>query len=130
MDKIESLIENAKTARSNSYSPYSNFQVGAAILTEDDLIYTGCNVENSSYSATICAERSALSAAINSGYIGFKGIAVVTNLEEPAPPCGVCLQVLYEFANEKFVVILANLEGKIIKKQIKDFLPYGFKFTR
>uniref|UniRef100_A0A1I7WM29 Cytidine deaminase n=1 Tax=Heterorhabditis bacteriophora TaxID=37862 RepID=A0A1I7WM29_HETBA len=97
----EELLSKAKEAMKNAYCPYSNFPVGAAVLTDDDTIVVGANHENASYGGTICAERSAMTSALTRGYRKFKAIAIVTELERPAAPCGLCRQFLVEFGNYK-----------------------------
>src|SRR5689334_2452679 len=94
------LIELATKARQKSHSPYSKFAVGAALLTRSGDVFTGCNVENKSFRLTMCAEQSAVAAAVNAGQREFVRIAVVTGLEKPAPPCGACRQTLAEFSKE------------------------------
>ncbi len=123
---MDELITEAKTAREKAYAPYSNFKVGAAVLTIDGKIFTGCNVENSSYGLSICAERSAISNAISSGYKKFTKIAVVTNSEPPASPCGACRQVIFEFGDD-IEVIMANLKGDTKIMKISELLKDGFK---
>ena len=120
------LIEMAKKARENAYAPYSKFKVGAAILTEDENVYTGVNVENASYGLTVCAERVALFKAVSDGKKSFKAIAVVADTEKPIPPCGACRQVLSEFGDME--VIMANLKGDFKVARLKDLLPESFKF--
>jgi cytidine deaminase len=121
---VDDLIESATKARANSYSPYSGFAVGAAVLTRNGRIFTGCNVENASYGLTICAERNAVAAAVASGERDLLAVAVVTDCSPPASPCGACRQVLAEFGNVK--VILANLLGERVITQIEELLPLGF----
>lgn len=128
------LIKSAMEARKNSYSPYSNFQVGAALLTEDNKIYQGCNIENVAYTPTNCAERTAFFKAIFAGERKFKAIAIVGGKEnrkktelDYCVPCGVCRQVMAEFCNdEDFEVIVAKntQEYKVFK--LKELLPYSF----
>ncbi len=120
------LIEKAKEAKENSYSPYSKFRVGAALLTEDNQIFLGCNIENSSYGATICAERTAISKAVSSSVRDFKKIAIVSDLDDLTYPCGICLQVMSEFMpNGK--IILQDKNKKIHSYNVSDFLPNCFK---
>src|SRR5438045_9242771 len=105
------LIEAATTARRSAYSPYSQFFVGAALITKTGKIYAGCNVENVSLGLTICAERSAIATAIAQGSKDFVAIAVVTAGKKPAMPCGACRQVLAEF-NPSIKVLAATIDGK------------------
>ena len=120
----EKLIEMAKRARENAYAPYSNFKVGAALLTEDGEIFTGANVENASYGLSICAERVAVFKAVSEGKRKFKAIAVVTDTEKPTPPCGACRQVLAEFGDIE--VIMANLKGDVKVMKLSELLPEAF----
>ncbi len=121
----EELIEIARKARENAYAPYSNFKVGAALLTKSGKVVTGCNVENSSYGASMCAERVAVFKAISEGEKEFAEIAVITDAEEPAMPCGMCRQVLAEFS-PRIKVYAANLRGKVIETTLDKLLPYAF----
>lgn len=123
------LIGLALGARNNSYSPYSGFKVGAALLCSSGKVYTGCNVENAAYPACICAERAAAAAAVSAGEREFSAIAVVgakeVEISDFCPPCGECRQVLGEFAGEGFKILLFN--GKEIKMLAMDeILPFGF----
>ena len=118
------LMEIAKKAFKNSYSPYSNFKVGAALLTKDGNLYTGCNIENASYGATICAERTAIFKAVSEGERTFEKIAVAAIDGTTAFPCGICLQVMNEFMPD-VKVILEN-DGEIITYPLKELLPHGF----
>ena len=125
------LMEAAFAARKNAYAPYSHFQVGAALLAEDGTVYTGCNIENSSYGATLCAERAAFAQAVGQGARRFRALAVAGGPEGGAtvetPPCGICRQVLAEFNPELTMeVILVNQEGKTLELTLKDLLPYSF----
>jgi len=118
----QDLIEAAKIARRSAYAPYSNFTVGAALLTKDGKIFTGCNVENISLGLTICAERSAVAAAVNAGKMDFVAIAVVTNSKKPAVPCGACRQVLAEFS-PSMRVLAATGDGLLEQFELSDLLP-------
>ena len=121
----DKLIEMAKEARKNAYAPYSNFKVGAALLTKSGRVFTGCNVENSSFGASMCAERVAVFKAVNEGEREFQAIAVVTDTKEPAMPCGLCRQVLSEFSLD-IKIYAANLDGDVRETTLKDLLPYAF----
>jgi len=122
------LIEAAEQARKNAYAPYSgNFKVGAAVLTEDGSIFNGCNVENSSFGATICAERVAVFKAVCEGHRKIRAVAVVVESPHPIPPCGVCLQVISEFGADADV-IMANTAGEVTVSNMKQLLPLIFRF--
>ena len=122
---IEELFNKAVEAAGNSYSKYSHFRVGAALRTCDGKIYTGCNIENSSYSLTICAERTAIFKAISEGERDFSAIAVAGSSGEdfsnPCTPCGACLQVLAEFCDDDFVIILSDGAHKMCEFLSKRF---------
>jgi cytidine deaminase len=122
---MKKLIQAAEEARTKAYAPYSGFKVGAAILGDDDLIYTGANIENASYGLAICAERVALFKAVSSGIRCFKALAVIADLDNPVSPCGACRQVLVEFAPE-MTVYLANTKGKIVETTVAKLLPHAF----
>lgn len=120
----DKLITLARQARQRAYAPYSHYQVGAALLAEDGAIFTGCNVENTSYGATICAERTAVVKAVSEGALRFTAIAIVT--PNGVSPCGICRQVLYEFGPE-MTVIMADAEGHVRHEMaLRDLLPLGF----
>lgn len=126
----KTLIEYAKRAMKKSYSPYSGFSVGAALLTSDGKIYSGCNIENASFTPTVCAERTAFFNAVSNGEKNFSAIAVVGGkigeITEYCPPCGVCRQVMREFCSDDFEIIL--FDGKSVKKfRLEDILPFSFK---
>lgn len=126
------LIDAAIAVARNAYAPYSNFHVGAALLTTGGEIITGCNVENASYGLTICAERNALFAAVARGVTSFRAVAIVADGEVMPFPCGACRQVLNEFcAPETPVYIAAIREPEMIKTlSMAELLPYSFKFER
>lgn len=107
----EPLFQAAKEARERAYAPYSDFRVGAALLTEDGSVVTGCNVENRSFGLTICAERNAVVHAVAAGHRRFRAIAVVTAVSPPAPPCGMCRETLAEFSAD-LPILLGNVEGE------------------
>lgn len=119
------LLAAAKQVREKAYAPYSHFKVGAAILTSDRRIITGCNVENASYGLSVCAERVAVFNAVLQGVTSFEVMAIVADLEEPVPPCGACRQILIEFSRE-MIVIMANLKGRIKYSTVAELLPYAF----
>lgn len=121
----DKLIRAARAAREHAYAPYSGYKVGAALLGKSGKIYTGCNVENASYGATICAERSAAVKAISEGETAFDALAVVTESDPPGSPCGICRQFLAEFGTD-FKLILANLDGKQLEFDFKLYFPQAF----
>ena len=124
------LIKAAILAAQNSYSPYSNFKVGAALLTDDDKVYLGCNIENAAYGPSNCAERTAIFKAVSEGHKKFKAIAIVGghngDFENYATPCGICRQVMSEFCDKDFKIIVGNknLEYKVYT--LGELLPHSF----
>ncbi len=126
-DENKMLINAAKDAMERSYSPYSEFKVGAALLADDGKIYKGCNIENSSYGATICAERTAIFKAVSEGARGIIKIAIVSSSGEHTFPCGICRQVLVEFAREDTVVLLEGSGGTTVEEYaLSELIPYAF----
>lgn len=129
MTDIE-LINKAKSAAENSYSPYSGFSVGAALLTKEGTVYLGCNIENAAFGPTNCAERTAFFKAVSDGERNFKKIAIVggkgSNFSDFCPPCGVCRQVMAEFCSEDFIVLLGNDSGDIKTFTLGELLPFSF----
>jgi len=123
------LISEAEKARKNAYAPYSKFSVGAALLSRSGKVYTGANLENSSFGQTVCAERLALYKAVSAGEKDFKKIAIVAPGAKPVTPCGICRQALFEFSPE-LEVICSNLKGQVKKYTLKQLLPYPFKYER
>lgn len=123
-ETVELLIEKAKKERNFAYAPYSNFKVGAALLTKSGKIYTGCNIENASYGATVCAERIAMFKAVSEGEKDFEAIAVYVETKELAFPCALCRQVMYEFS-PNMKVISAN-KDKYEIKNLSELFPYPF----
>jgi cytidine deaminase len=128
---METLIRKAMEARKHAYAPYSHFQVGACLQGKNGEIYTGCNVENSSYSATNCAERTAIFHAVSQGTREFQRIIIVGGKEngnlEICPPCGVCRQVMSEFCDaETFEIVLATSPEKYETYLLKELLPLQF----
>ena len=121
------LIKIALDYRSRAYIPYSNFNVGAAVLCESGKIYGGCNIENASFGATNCAERTAIFKAVSEGESKIKAIAIVGSLSEITYPCGICRQVISEFGDEDVKVILAKSEEDYIVKDMSEILPGAFK---
>ncbi len=123
---MEKLINAAFEAKKKAYAPYSHFHVGAALLTKDGKIYQGANIENSSYSLTVCAERTAVFSAVLSGERKFKSIAITSDSKDLTPPCGACRQVLMELCGEDLEVILVNAERETKTFKLKELLPYSF----
>ena len=122
---INELINKAKNAREHSYSPYSRFKVGAALKTKNGMVFTGCNIENSSYGLSICAEREAIFKAISAGERDLDTIAIVTDSNKLITPCGACRQVMWEFSKD-MTVIVANLKGEKKEFKIKELLAHPF----
>lgn len=122
----EELISRAYEAMEKAYSPYSGFKVGAAILTENGNVYTGCNVENASYGATICAERCAALKAVSEGQVVFKQIAIVSSSREFTYPCGICRQFLAEFFADDGIIILHDDTKGFQKLLFFDEIPHTF----
>ncbi|MCI6430867.1 MAG: cytidine deaminase [Lachnospiraceae bacterium] len=132
----QTLLEMAYQARKYAYTPYSHFQVGAALLTKSGKVYTGCNIENASFGATNCAERTAFFKAVSEGEKSFSMIAVVGGKEgepnrersgQPCPPCGICRQVMMEFCNpQEFRILLEDGEGGWKSCTLNEILPLGF----
>jgi cytidine deaminase len=117
------LIASATAAREPAYAPYSNFKVGAALMSKSGHVYTGCNVENAAYGPTTCAERTAVVKAVSEGEREFEAIAVVS--ENGVSPCGICRQVMMEFAPD-MTVIIADTQGNTRVTTVRDLLPDGF----
>lgn len=130
-EQIQSLIRAAFSARRFAYTPYSHFQVGAALLAKSGKVYTGCNIENAGYTPTNCAERTALFKAVSEGERQFSAIAIVGSTQGTVNtlvtgPCGVCRQALYEFGGPELTVIMAKTEEDYIVTTLGELLPYGF----
>lgn len=125
--ELQKLIQAAIEMRKQSYSPYSNFAVGAAVLSNDGYIYGGCNIENASYGLTNCAERTAIFNAVSDGKRNISAIAVVADTDRPCSPCGACRQVIGEFKIP--CIIMANLKGEYKKVTLEELLPFSFSNT-
>jgi len=125
-EKMTELVNLARIARNRAYAPYSNFKVGAAILTSNGNVFTGVNVENVSFGLTICAERSAAVAAVTAGELDWLGIAVVASSENPTTPCGACRQFLAEF-NPLLSVTVANPQTVFFTISLLELLPSPFE---
>lgn len=127
MNKVlKSLIEQAKAAAEHAYCPYSGFRVGAALLTSSGRVFSGCNVENSSYGLTICAERTALACAVAAGEKRFAMMVVYTPTERFTPPCGACRQVMAEFARN-LRIVMVNQSGRMSRTTLRQLLPAAFR---
>jgi cytidine deaminase len=122
--QIDGLVTAATEVRKRAYAPYSSYLVGAAVLATDGRVFTGCNLENASYGLSVCAERHAVAAAVAAGCRDLAGVAVVTQSDPPAAPCGACRQVLAEFGD--FPVILAGLDGRRESTTVRALLPRAF----
>ncbi|MBM4762330.1 cytidine deaminase [Bacillus sp. B15-48] len=120
------LVNEAKKAREKAYVPYSKFQVGAALLSEDGTIFQGCNIENAAYSMCNCAERTAIFSAYAHGHRKFKALAVIADTTRPVPPCGACRQVISELCPKEMKVYLTNLNGDIKEITVEELLPGAF----
>ncbi len=124
--KWDFLVEKALEARKFAYVPYSGFHVGAAVLTTDGKIFTGCNVENASYGASICAERTAIVKAVSAGEPDISAIAITSDSEDLTFPCGICRQVIAEFGTRDIQLICANKNGEYKEYGMDDILPNAF----
>jgi len=126
MDIVSKLYDVAKRGRDNAYAPYSGFSVGAALLAQSGRIYAGCNVENSSYGLTICAERVALCSAVAQGERVFEMMIICA--DSIVPPCGACLQVMAEFGDME--IISFDMEGKFQRNRLSELLPQSFRLPK
>lgn len=122
----EQLFEAAKKVRERAHAPYSRFPVGAAVLYADGQVVSGCNVENSSYGLSVCAERGALAAGVAQGRDKPVAIAIVVDTPTPCPPCGMCRQVMLEFAPRELPVRSRNLKGDEARYTLGELLPHAF----
>ena len=125
---MDRLVAAAAAVRENAHAPASAFRVGAAVLAADGRIFVGCNVENASYGLTICAERAAVCAAVAAGVRVLRAVAVATDLDVPASPCGACRQVLAEFGRDLHVLLVGN-DGKRRETNLAQLLPEPFTFA-
>ncbi|WP_017755823.1 cytidine deaminase [Calidifontibacillus oryziterrae] len=123
---LKALTEHAKKARDLAYVPYSKFKVGAALLTESNQVFTGCNIENAAYSLCNCAERTALFKAYSDGETVYKAMVVIADTERPVSPCGACRQVMSELCLPTMPVYLTNLKGNVYETTVQELLPGAF----
>ncbi|KEZ88669.1 cytidine deaminase [Clostridium sulfidigenes] len=123
---IKELVKLAIEAREKAYVPYSKFKVGAAIEMEDGSVFTGCNIENASYGATNCAERTAIFKAISEGHTIMKKIAIVGDMSTYTAPCGICRQVIAEFAAKDIEIVLIKNQDEYLVKTLEEILPGAF----
>jgi cytidine deaminase len=126
---INELIDIAREAREYARAPYSSFKVGAAVECADGRTFTGCNIENSSYGSTLCAEQVALAKAVSEGARGFIRIAVIADTDRPIPPCGACRQVIFELCGREMEVVMAKLDGQFELRKARELLPAPFDQT-
>ena len=124
----DALAASALAARENAFAPFSKFKVGAAVVSVDGRMFTGCNVENATYGLTICAERVAVFKALSEGARQFQRVAVAADTEKLTPPCGACRQVLWEFCGD-VEITLVNLHGKTESYQLRELFPKPFDAT-
>lgn len=122
----EKLIQAADAAKKFAYVPYSGFHVGAALLCSDGTVFTGCNIENSAYGPTNCAERTAIFKAVSEGYRSFEAIAVISDSDGFTAPCGVCRQVMAEFCTPDFIILMCNRKREYQSIRLGELLPYAF----
>jgi cytidine deaminase len=122
---LRQLVSAARSARENAYAPYSKFPVGAALLADDGTVFTGCNVENTSYGLSCCAERNAVAAAVAHGRRGLAAVAIAADTVRPVAPCGACRQVLSEF-NPVMTVVMVAKDGRTKTARLDRLLPYAF----
>ncbi|MFD2829487.1 cytidine deaminase [Corticicoccus populi] len=122
----EEWLTEVQEAQSRAYTPYSKFNVGALLITDEDEYIYGANIENAAYPATICAERSALVSAYSNNKTKFKALVIVTDAKDPASPCGTCRQVMKELCDDDMPVYLTSKDGRVIKRSVDDLLPLGF----
>ena len=127
MKRENELVKKAMEAKEKAYAPYSKFKVGAAVLTESGEIFTGANVENSSYGATICAERIAVLKAVLDGFREIKAIAISSDSDELIFPCGICRQVIFEFGKIDTIILCSDNRGNFETHTLGELLPYAFK---
>lgn len=119
----EQLLEQARLAKEHAFVPYFGFHVGAALLTDEDQVYTGVNIEGASFGVTVCAERTAIYKAVSEGKRKFKALAVLSDSDKIIYPCGICRQVLSDFVDDDFMIICGNNEKEYVVKTFGELLP-------
>lgn len=122
---MDRLLDSAVAARNRAQAQFSRFRVGAALLTKEDRIFTGCNIENASYGLTLCAERVAIFKAVSEGFLHFTRLCVVADTDRLTPPCGACRQIIWEFCGD-IPILMANLKGDRQEVQSQTLLPFPF----
>jgi cytidine deaminase len=123
----EELISIAKSEKQKAYAPFSNFRVAAILIAENGKVYTGVNIENSTYGATCCAERTAIFKAVSEGERKFKQIAIISDSDEFTYPCGICRQVMAEFASDDFQIFCSDKNGNYVRETLGSLLPNAFR---
>ena len=121
------LMDKAKEASKMSYSPFSRFAVGAALIAKSGKIYSGCNIENSSFGMTHCAERTAIFKAVSEGEREILAIAIYSPNSDNCYPCGACRQVMFEFQGDDEIIVITEDCGKLDARKLSEFLPFGFR---
>ena len=124
------LVDRAISMKQKAYVPYSNFHVGAALMTEDGSVFTGCNVENAAYGVCICGEQTAVVKAVSEGHQKFNAIAIAGDSDGPCLPCGACRQVLSEFSEPDMPIFCAGKDGAYERYTLGELLAHSFKFKR
>lgn len=127
---FEKLLKAAQQIKEKAYAPYSHFHVGAALLTPSGKMYTGCNVENTSYGLTICAERNAIFQMINDGEHEISELLVIGDTDEFLPPCGACRQVIAEFAAKDTIIYMCNRNGQFKQSTVSEIIPFSFSLDK
>ena len=124
----EKLCELAREAMTHAYVPYSGYQVGAALLCADGTVYQGCNIENASYSPTVCAERTACVKAVSEGFKDYVRIAIYAESQDYCMPCGSCRQFLSEFNDGELEVLCSRADGRYVSYRLKELMPHTFNY--
>jgi cytidine deaminase len=127
---FEKLLKAAQQIKEKAYAPYSHFHVGAALLTPSGKMYTGCNVENTSYGLTICAERNAIFQMVNDGEHEISELLVIGDTDQFLPPCGACRQVIAEFAAKDTIIYMCNQNGQFKQSTVSEIMPFSFSLDK